>query len=96
MSDHTNNNRRRLNLAGAIAYLMGVMLDRWPVILIAAYVLTGTGPHLRVSYEYRGTYSNPVYISCTYLGPRGFITPPYGVMYDCPVVAWLHSGAVWQ
>lgn len=91
-----NTKRSTLSVTEGVTRLLAFIVARWPIILIAAYMLTGTGPHLRVSYDYRGPYSDPVFISCTYLGPRGFITPAYGVMDTCPVIAWMSSGAVWQ
>ncbi|MBI1208201.1 MAG: hypothetical protein GC191_13060 [Azospirillum sp.] len=83
-----------LAVGGGVARLMGSVLRRWPLILIAAFFISPSGPHLRVVYSYRGPASHPAYISCTYLGSRGFITPSYGVMGDCPLIAWIDAWEV--
>lgn len=67
-------------------------------LLIAAVVLAylfGV-PHVLTTFKYRHTISGPVYLSCNYLGPFGWITAKPGdrIPEDCPIVTliqWEHA-----
>lgn len=73
---------------GAIARLLRWVLSKWLLLAIAAFFLSPIGPHLRTSYTYRGDDHYRAYISCTYLGARGYTTL-YHV--DCPVIILLEN-----
>ena len=48
------------------------LLSAWPIMLIAAFVISPVGPHLRWSYTYRDVGADyRIYITCEYLGSRG-------------------------
>lgn len=70
------------------ARLLNYALNRWPLIVLAAFFLSSQGPHLRVTWTYRGSHEYPVYIECTYLGSRGFVA---AVGPTCPLLAWIDS-----
>lgn len=70
---------------------LAATLDRWPLLLAAAFLVSPEGPHLRVSYDYRGTARNPVYLNCTYLGSRGLVTTRFGLTDACPLIAWIDN-----
>lgn len=78
-----------LTILSHTSRLIGHVLGYWKLALLAAFFLSGWGPHLRWEYTYRDVYGHRSYISCTYLGPRGFITPQRD---DCPFIALLESG----
>ena len=81
--------RTILGLSAVISRLFGFLAERWLLFSIAALVLSPIGPHLRWVYSYTGSYDRPVYLSCTYLGSRGLITPE--VAPRCPLIAILDS-----
>lgn len=89
-----NNGRKTLGILAFTARMIGSVLERWPLALVVLFFLSPEGPHLRWEGTYRGSYSHRTYISCTYLGSRGFVTPPYGYLDGCPVIAWLDAGDV--
>lgn len=78
-----------LSLLAGIARITSHLLDYWKLAFIAAFFLSPVGPHMRWEYTYRDTYGHRTYVSCTYLGSRGFITPDY--LDDCPMIAWLDA-----
>ena len=80
---------RRMSIIGLIAKLIGWLLGQWKLIALIAFFVSPAGPHLRWEYQYREAYGHRAFISCTYLGSRGFITPDY--VEGCPVIAWLDS-----
>lgn len=84
--------RRWLGVLAFVARMASDTLRRWPMILIAAFFLSPEGPHLRWEYTYRTIYGKRIYLSCIYLGSRGFVTPPYSELAGCPVIAWLDAG----
>ena len=81
--------RNDFSITAIAARVIGALLDRWPLVLIILFFVSPVGPHLRFEYTYRGSYDHRNFVSCTYLGSRGFVTPSY--MADCPVLAWLDS-----
>ena len=83
--------RRTLWAIAFVARLASDLLQCWPLILIAAFFLSPVGPHLRWEYAFREVYGDRVYLGCTYLGSRGFVTPAYGTLDGCPVIAWLDA-----
>ena len=83
---------RFLTLVGALARLLAALANRWPLVLIAVFLISPEGPHLRLSYSYQGSYDNPDgFDDCVYLGSRGLIRPVYGYMDGCPVIAWIDA-----
>lgn len=78
-----------LSLLAGIARMTGHLLAYWKLLLIAVFFVSPVGPHLRWEYTYRDAYGHRSYVSCTYLGSSGFITPGY--LDDCPVIAWLDA-----
>ena len=81
--------RNDFSVGAIAARMIGNMLDRWPLVLIVLFFISPVGPHLRWEYTYRGPYDHGNFVSCTYLGSRGFVTPLY--MDNCPILAWLDS-----
>lgn len=79
---------RNLTVVGGLARLLSHAVRSWPLILVAAFFLSSQGPHLRVTWTYRGSSENPIYIDCTYLGSRGFV-PALGPV--CPLIAWIDT-----
>ena len=59
----------------AIARALGNLLERWPLVVLIAFFASPIGPHIRWEYSYFGPSEARIYVSCTYLGSRGFITP---------------------
>lgn len=61
---------------------LGNLVAIWPLLLIAAFILSPVGPHLRVQSTYAnyGAYRN--LIACDYIGSRGLVR----VRSDCPLV----------
>ena len=78
-----------LAAGGALLRLLGAALRHWKLVLVALFFLSPTGPHLRMQYTYQDSPGPRVYLACTYLGSRGFISahPPSG----CPVIAILDA-----
>ncbi|NQW09353.1 MAG: hypothetical protein HQ481_05645 [Alphaproteobacteria bacterium] len=80
--------KRVLSLGGALARVLAWLLNRWPLLLVAAFFYLDEGPHLRVAGTYQGSRDYPRYISCTYLGSRGFVP---GYMPGCPLIVWMNA-----
>jgi len=72
--------------ASFIRSIVGI-LSRWPLLLLAAFLISPIGPHLRFQYTYdqRGTYR--YMLDCEYVGSRGFVK--YRADGECPVFAIL-------
>ena len=81
------------SLKGGLFKLLSALLQRWPIMLLTAFFISPVGPHLRWSYTYNGAYDRITYLSCTYLGSRGFVTP-YEID-DCPAVIWFDAREGW-
>ena len=77
--------QKLLGVMAAIFRMISGVLEYWKLALVAAFFLSPIGPHLRWEYQYRDVYGHKVFVNCTYLGARGFITPDF--LEDCPVVA---------
>ena len=88
------NPRVLLWLLGRLLHGFSNLMGRWPILLIAVFLISPIGPHLRVSYEYYGDHNHPYFLSCTYLGSRGFITPD--LPPDCPVIVPLLDARPWK
>lgn len=80
---------RRLFLLAFIANVISRLLERWPLLLIAAFFISPIGPHLRFAYTYSDAFGHRSYISCSYLGARGFVTPDLAP--GCPLIVFLDS-----
>lgn len=81
--------RHTFGVLGYVSRSIGWLFDQWKLVLIGAYFITGTGQHLRWEYEYRSAHGYRAHISCTYLGPRGFIMPE--TIGQCPVLVWMDA-----
>ena len=82
---------KRSSKVATVLRATAAVLDRWPLLALAAFFVFDEGPHLRVAYDYRGTARNPVYLNCTYLGSRGLVTTKFGFTDACPLIAWMDS-----
>lgn len=69
--------------------LLSRLLLWWLIPLVCAFFLSPVGPHLLWTYKYKEIYDQRVYLSCTYVGSRGFL--PDRFYGDCPFIAWLDS-----
>lgn len=80
-----------LRIVSMILRKLGGLISIWPLLLIAALVISPVGPHLRVQYTYelRGTHRQM--IDCEYLGARGFTK--YIRYGECPVIVVLDTRA---
>lgn len=56
------------------------LINVWPVLAIALFFISTTGPHLAISYD--GPW-------CTYLGAHGFVQTDHGP--ECPLLAILNK-----
>ena len=61
------------------------VLNLWPLVVLAAVILSPIGPHIRwqYTYEQRGPYRH--YVACQYLGGQGvvhYVQPPG----ECPFI----------
>ncbi|MCG8380710.1 MAG: hypothetical protein MJA28_00620 [Gammaproteobacteria bacterium] len=68
-------------VAGFFRSLAGI-LERWPLLLIAVFILSPVGPHMLLNYTYEQRGSYKYMLSCQYLGSRGFVH--YVAMGECP------------
>ncbi len=68
--------------ASIIRSVAGI-LTRWPLLMVAIFIISPIGPHLRIQYTYeqRGTHRHM--LSCEYLGSRGFVN--FVARGGCPV-----------
>jgi hypothetical protein len=69
--------------------LVSHIVSRWLLLLVAAFFLSPIGPHLRAEYTYYEVGNTRMYLRCTYLGSRGFITPDF--RGDCPLFVILNA-----
>lgn len=66
------------------------LVDLWVLALIAAFIASPIGPHLRWSYQYHQFGNGPrSFVSCNYIGSRGMITPDLAPR--CPLIVFLDS-----
>ncbi len=61
----------------------------WLLFLVVAFFLSPVGPHLRWEYQYRDLLGRRHYVSCTYLGSRGFVFA--NGTGNCPFIIILDS-----
>jgi hypothetical protein len=76
----------RIRWGRVLAYFVrGVagLLVRWPLLLLAAFIISPIGPHLRLQYTYQQQGSYRYMLNCEYLGSRGFVN--YVEAGRCPV-----------
>lgn len=81
--------RRRLTKASWGLRLLRGASGYWFLILLGVFFASPIGPHLRIEYSFRQAGDYRSYISCSYLGSRGLITPGY--IEGCPVFAWIDA-----
>lgn len=77
-----------LGFLGLCHTILRGLIPLLPFIVIGVLVLLPRTPHLRVSYTYTGSYENPRYITCRYLGIHGWLTL-YG--NHCPILTLLNG-----
>lgn len=63
---------------------LAALLSLWPLLLVAAVLLSPVGPHLRWSYVYQERGSQRHYLDCLYVGSRGWVR--YREGHACPLV----------
>ncbi|MGH1439766.1 MAG: hypothetical protein ACRBBR_06620 [Cellvibrionaceae bacterium] len=90
MSEYQPNKIRPLRIIAMLFRAIGSLLSIWPLLLVAVFFISPTGPHLRMQYTYEER--NPYYrhyLDCNYLGAKGFVkyrgefnTCPFVVMID--------------
>ncbi|WP_456417146.1 hypothetical protein [Thiolapillus sp.] len=68
--------------ASFIRSIAGV-LSCWPLLLLAAFLISPIGPHLRWQYTYEQRGSYRYMLDCKYIGSRGFVR--YREGGECPV-----------
>ena len=78
-----------LKFTARVLRLVSHIFSKWLILLIAAFLLSPLGPHLRAEYEYYEAGNTRIYLRCAYLGSRGFVTPDF--RGDCPVIAILNA-----
>jgi hypothetical protein len=72
------------------ARMVSALVDLWVLALIAAFVVSPIGPHLRWSYQYHQYGSGArSFVSCNYIGSRGMITQ--NLAPRCPLIVFLDS-----
>lgn len=72
-----------LKLLAMVLRGLAGLLSTWPLVLIAALVLSPVGPHVLTTYQYYDVGGRRAHLSCDYLGVRGFVTRP-GYGGQCP------------
>ena len=78
-----------LGAGAALFRFLGFLIGRWKLALVIAFCVSPIGPHLRWEHVYREIYGQRTYLTCTYLGSRGFVTPDLAP--DCPLFAFLDA-----
>lgn len=71
--------------AALIRSIAGI-ISRWPLLLLAAFLISPIGPHLRWQYTYQEYGQHRVYVACEYLGAHGFVHYMDRGL-DCPIIA---------
>ena len=80
----------RKDSSGKLLRIIGALLERWPLLLVVAFIVSPVGPHMRLKYTYYGSFESKVYKRCWYLGSRGVIEP-LGLTPNCPVFVVLDA-----
>ena len=65
--------------------MLGHILDNYQLIALILFIISTTGPHIRVGNPFYYTPSTP----CVYLGSRGFIATDH--IPDCPLFVMMDS-----
>lgn len=83
--------KRRVKKMAKRAWLASTVINSWGLIALIAMAISPISPHLRWSYRYQQHGANgPVsYVSCAYIGSRGFITPDLAPR--CPLLVFIDS-----
>lgn len=74
----------------ALAHMLRTLssvLKHWPLIVLAALILSPVGPHLRWQYTAIDAPSGLIYLRCHYIGARGLIADVQREIPACPLVA---------
>ncbi|MBV1928175.1 MAG: hypothetical protein KUG81_01510 [Gammaproteobacteria bacterium] len=85
MSHYIPKRIRGAKLCASFIRSIAGILSRWPLLLLAAFLLSPIGPHLRwhYTYEQHGSYRH--LLDCEYIGSRGLVK--YRAGGECPVFA---------
>lgn len=85
MKAYSPRRRRPWRVVASTLRSFAGLLEQWPLFLLAAFLLSPVGPHLRVqtSYVQHGNYREMR--ACQYLGSRGWVNTVPGER--CPLVA---------
>lgn len=87
-----NGYKRRINRRSIALKIFAALLERWPLVLVGAFLISPIGPHMYWSGEYREVFGSRVYTSCTYIGSRGHVQLDFRHFNDtCPIFMWLDS-----
>ena len=78
---------RALRIVAMLMRGLGQLLGAWPLLLIATFLVSPVGPHLRAEYTYEQRGSHRQMIACRYLGSRGWVD--YVRYGECPVIVIL-------
>ena len=77
----------RIRWGRVLAYFIrGIagLLERWPLLLLAALIISPIGPHVRMQYVYEQHGSYHYMLRCEYLGSRGFVN--HVEAGRCPII----------
>lgn len=89
MSIYKPRKLRPLHLAAMTVRALIQLLQVWPLVLMAAVLISPVGPNLRYKYAYQQRGDERYMISCTYLGSRGFVQ--YSNYGECPLFVVLDN-----
>lgn len=82
--------KRFLARLARLSWFTSGMFRLWPLPLIVAFFFASSSPHVLVNYQYRQhTSGAKSFISCTYFGVHGFVTPIEAG--DCPWIVMLEK-----
>lgn len=77
-----------LELIGALCGLVSKAFSIAPLLIVLAFLFAPSPPHMRWEYSYIPMGSKKHFIRCTYLGPKGFVTPDFPP--NCPFFALIN------
>lgn len=71
------------------SFIRGIaeILRRWPLLLLAAFLVSPVGPHLRLQYTYENRGPYRYMLDCEYIGSRGLVR--YRGSGACPVITMI-------
>ncbi len=81
---------RPLGWVSLMLRLLASLLEQWPMLLLAAFLISPIGPHLRLEYEYQQFGNYKRMNRCTYIGNRGLVDY-IPVTHECPLIQIMES-----